>query len=168
MRGLLALPEEWSIKVRRYEPDEERPNGFETVTLLGPNHQNLITYDIGGANGIVHNFLRAILGLSEAKAIGYVSKGVAADSGLDVATLMPVPGAVCTVPAYALVSDSATEAVVDPGQPLLGRQQSYRCTPKGGGEPFTIHRAPDSWELRECEIEEIGENPAPTGSSERS
>ncbi|RQR65464.1 hypothetical protein DIE18_03155 [Burkholderia sp. Bp9125] len=30
--------------------------------------------------------------------------------------------------------------------------QRYECTPKNGGVPFIIERAPDSWELRECDI----------------
>lgn len=31
----------------------------------------------------------------------------------------------------------------------------YKCTPKNGGNPFIIRRGPDTWELRECEIEEV-------------
>ena len=41
--------------------------------------------------------------------------------------------------------------------------QRYECTPKNGGAPFIIERAPDSWELRECDIRlapPVGE-PAP-------
>lgn len=30
--------------------------------------------------------------------------------------------------------------------------QRYECTPKNGGAPYIIERAPDSWELRECDI----------------
>ena len=33
----------------------------------------------------------------------------------------------------------------------------YRLTPKNGGEPFVSHTAPDSWELRECDIEWVAE-----------
>ncbi len=33
----------------------------------------------------------------------------------------------------------------------------YRLTPKNGGEPFISHTAPDSWELRECDIEWVTE-----------
>lgn len=33
----------------------------------------------------------------------------------------------------------------------------YRLTPKNGGEPFISHTAPDSWELRECDIEWVAE-----------
>lgn len=33
-----------------------------------------------------------------------------------------------------------------------GAVQRYECTPKNGGAPFIIERAPDSWELRECDI----------------
>lgn len=33
----------------------------------------------------------------------------------------------------------------------------YRLTPKNGGEPFISHAAPDSWELRECDIEWVAE-----------
>lgn len=33
----------------------------------------------------------------------------------------------------------------------------YRLTPKTGGEPFISHTAPDSWELRECDIEWVAE-----------
>jgi len=33
--------------------------------------------------------------------------------------------------------------------------QRYECTPKDGGAPFIIERAPDSCELRECEIRPV-------------
>ncbi len=37
--------------------------------------------------------------------------------------------------------------------------EAYKCTPKKGGEPFVIRRAPDSWELRECDIEVVRIHP---------
>lgn len=38
---------------------------------------------------------------------------------------------------------------------LEKQEPPYKCTPKNGGEPFLIRRAPDSWELRECMIEVV-------------
>lgn len=33
--------------------------------------------------------------------------------------------------------------------------QQYECIPKNGGNRFIIDRAPDSWELRECDIQAV-------------
>ncbi|MEX3983944.1 hypothetical protein AB4Y45_33705 [Paraburkholderia sp. EG287A] len=37
----------------------------------------------------------------------------------------------------------------------------HECTPRNGGTPYTIDRAPDSWELRECDIRPLDNTIAP-------
>lgn len=43
------------------------------------------------------------------------------------------------------------------GAPETKAKGFYRLTPKSGGEPFISHTAPDSWELRECDIAWVAE-----------
>lgn len=67
--------------------------------------------------------------------------------------------------AHAYSTIAAQEERIEQLEAELARAQSptaggalpeaYKCTPKKGGTPFVIRRAPDTWELRECDIEVV-------------